>query len=176
MKALYQSIRTRIESSCPSIKWVRLFNNQFERSNNDDPSQNDEQAFPYPCCFIEFPSDNIQTSSGYGSKRLEVLIRVHVGFESYAFEDLKMFDIAQEVQGAIENYKTDSITPLTYEAQRMDYNHNNVYVYQFDFSTQYSDDSSYVKNGQIAAPSPLTLEATVDLDIDNIIIRTGDGS
>lgn len=175
MKALYQALRTRIET-LSEIKWVRLFNDQFEKSNNDDPSQNTEDSFPYPCVFIEFPEDNAPSSSGFGAKRLDVLVRIYIGFESYKFDDLAIFDIALLVQQCLENYTEDGITPLTYEAQRMDYNHNNVYIYQFDFRTQWSDEAAYTKRNDIAAPSALTLDLTTDLDIDNIIIRTGDGT
>lgn len=175
MKALYQAIRTRIESECPSIKWVRLFNNQFVRSNDDNPSKNVEEAFPYPCVFIEFPGDNEPDSSGYGAKRLNVFVRLHIGFESYAFEDLVMFDIAAEVQQAVENWNTTGLTPLVYLAQRMDYDHDNVYIYTLEFRTQFSDETAYVKRNEISAPDDTALDLNVDLDIDNDIIRTGNG-
>lgn len=177
MKALYQILRTRIEDKniCPSIKWVRLFNDQFSKSNNDNEDKNIEQAFPYPCVFIEFPEDNPQTAAGFGVKTLDVLIRIKIGFVSYKLEDLAMFDIAEEVQVGLEGYSTSGITPLTYEGQRMDYDHNNVYVYEFDFRTQFVDQSKYMKKDSIEAPSPLTLEVITDIDIDNIVIRTGDG-
>lgn len=175
MKALYQSLRARVET-LPEIKWVRLFNDQFNKSNNDDTAQNTEDAFPYPCVFIEFPEDNAPSSSGFGAKRLDVLVRIYIGFESYKLDDLAVFDVALAVQQCLEGYKENGFTDLTYEAQRMDYDHNNVYIYQFDFRTQWSDESLYTKRNDIAAPSNLTLDVTMDLDIDNIIIRTGDGT
>ena len=177
MRGLYTILKARLDDRavCPSIKHVRLFNDQFNKSNDDNSDKDIEQAFPYPCAFIEFPSDNPQTSSGFGAKRLQVLIRIHIGFLSYKFEDLAMFDVALEVQQALENYITDGITPFTYKGQQMDSNHDNVYIYTFDFETQWSDESLFTKRNDIAAPSPLTLETNADLDIDNIIIRTGDG-
>jgi opacity protein-like surface antigen len=175
MKTLYQNIRTRIEAECPSIKWVRLFNNQFDMSNNDDTEKNIESPFPYPCAFIQFMGDNPASSGGFGAKRLDVQVRILIGFESYILEDLVVFDVAEELQVALENYKTDGMTGLIYKGQNMDYNHDNVYVYSIDFSTQYSDEVAYVKRNDISAPSPLTLELTATLDIDNILIHTGDG-
>jgi hypothetical protein len=176
MKQAYIDIRTRIETECTSIKWVRLFNNQFERSNNDEPEQNDEQAFPYPCAFIEFIGDNEQISAGAGSKRLNVDVRIHIGFESYELEDLEMFDIVQEVMTALEGYKSTLLSPLTYLAQRMDYNHNNVYIYELEFNTIFEDDSNYFDNKLVTSAGPHTLLLNKDLDIDNIVIRTGDGT
>lgn len=174
MKALYLSLRTQGET-IPGIKWVRLFNDQFSKSNNDNAEKNSEQAFPYPCIFIEFPEDNIQSSSGAGAKRLDVLVRIKIGFESYKLEDLAMFDLAELVQIAYEGYNDTSFTRLTYEAQRMDYNHDNVYVYEFDFRTSYSDDVKYFKKDGVVTTGPFALQVTPDLDIDNEIIRTGDG-
>jgi hypothetical protein len=175
MKALYTSLRTKIET-IDSIKWCRLFNDQFNKSNNDNVDQNIEQGFPYPCVFIEFPEDNEQISAGAGAKQLDVLIRIHIGFLSYKLEDITVFDIAAEVQEALEGFSDTLVKPLTYEAQRMDYDHNNVYVYQFDFRTTYTDNTKYFKRNAIAAPDPLTVEINAGLDIDNIVIRTGDGA
>ena len=173
MKVLYTKLRTRIETECPSIKWVRLFNNQFDKSNADEGN---EQAFPYPCVFIEFPSDNPMTSSGSGAKRLQVLVRVHIGFISYKLEDTTIFDVAEEVQIALEGYTTDGITPLTYLGQNMDYDHDNVYIYSFDFETQWSDETKWEKKDAITiAENTLSLTLNTDLDIDDIVIRTGDG-
>lgn len=175
MKSLYLAVKGRIEDQCPSIKYVKLFNNQFLHSNNDNVDKNDQEAFPYPCCFIEFPGDNQPSSSGYGAKRLEVQVRLHIGFVSYKLEALDVFDVAAEVQEAIENWGTDGITPLTYLSQRMDHDHDNVYIYTFDFMTNWSDDTAYVKRDLIENEVNRTLEANIDLDIDNIVIRTGDG-
>jgi hypothetical protein len=175
MKQLYLDIKTKIESDCPEIKLVRLFNNQFERSNNDDENLNDEQAFPYPCAFIEFPEDNEPISSGYGARRLNVLVRVHIGFESYLLEDTDVFDIANSVYQALDGWKASASNEFQYEAQRMDYNHNNVYVYQYDFRTVYADDSNYIKDKLTLKNTSNTLKLNVNLDIDNAIIRTGDG-
>lgn len=177
MKALYTALRTQIEANCPSIKYTRLFNDQFTQSNNDDSDKDIQEAFPYPCVFIEFPSDNPQSSSGFGAKRLDVLIRIYIGFESYKLEDTAVFDIAAEVQEALEGYSTDAITTLQYEAQRMDSNHDNVYIYQFEFSTQFSDETAYSKRDAVTiAENTLSQTVNIDLDIDNNIIRTGDGT
>jgi hypothetical protein len=175
MKALYQSIRTRLESQVTAIKYVRLFNDQFNKSNNDNPDQNIQEAFPYPCAFIEFPNDNPQVSAGVGAKRLDVLVRIKIGFESYKLEDLAMFDLATLVQIALEGYKDTMYSPLTYVAQRMDYDHDNVYIYEFDFRTTYSDDTKYALKDLVETPGPFASEIIGNLDIDNIVIRTGNG-
>lgn len=175
MKEVYTGIRSRIEAECSSIKHVRLFNDQFTRSNNDSSEFNNEQAFPYPCVFIQFIGDNEIVSQGAGAKRLRVPVRLYIGFESYTYEDLLLFDIVNEVKKAIENYSTQYFGPLQYLAQRMDHNHNNVYIYELDYECIYEDDTSYIKKDTITINPPFTLVVNKDLDIDNIVIRTGDG-
>lgn len=175
MKQLYLDIRNRIETECTDILFVRLFNNQFERSNNDEFTQNDEQAFPYPCVFIEFPDENNAISSSYGARRLEVLVRVYIGFESYKHEDVEIFDIAGSVYKALDGWNASTSSTLQYVAQRMDYNHNNVYIYQYDFRCQFEDATNYIKDKLTLKETPNTLDLTIDLDIDNNVIRTGDG-
>jgi len=176
MKNIYLGIKSRLESNVSQLQTIRLFNDQFNKSNNDDSTFNNEQAFAYPCCFIEFINDAPMVSQGAGAKRLEVEIRLHLGFESYELEDLDIFDLVESVQIALDGYSTTSFTPLTYLAQRMDYNHNNVYIYQLEYSCIYEDDSSYIKNNTITKLAPHDLNVTINLDIDNDIIRTGDGT
>jgi len=176
MKNIYLGIKSRLETDVTQLQTVRLFNNQFERSNNDNSDLNDEQAFAYPCCFIEFINDAPMISQGAGAKRLEVEVRLHIGFESYELEDLDIFDLVESIQVALDGYSTIYFSPLTYLAQRTDYNHNNIYIYQLEYSCIYEDSSSYIKNNTITKNAPHTLSVTIDLDIDNDIIRTGDGT
>ena len=77
---LYLDIKARILDQVTDLKDVRLFNNQFLRSNNDTTDNNTEQAFLYPCCFIEFTDieykqqlQNIQEFLG--------TMRLYIGFE-----------------------------------------------------------------------------------------------
>jgi hypothetical protein len=175
LKAIYTDIKARLEEIA-TLQYVALFNNQFVRSNNDNVAENTEQAFPYPCAFIHFFGDNEASSSGWGAKRLEVDIRVYIGLESYNLEPLEMFDLASEVQEKLQDWNTANFTSLQYIAQRMNYDHDNVVVYEFDFKTQYSDNTKYLKRNTITKNPPTSLDLTVDLDIDNNIIRTGNGA
>lgn len=172
MKNIYLGIKSRLESEVTSLQTIRLFNDQFNKSNTEAI----EQAFAYPCCFIEFINDAPMVSQGAGAKRLEVEVRLHIGFESYELEDITIFDLVESIQIALDGYSTTSFTPLTYLAQRMDYNHNNVYIYQLEYTCIYEDDSSYIKNNTITKNAPHDLNVNIDLDIDNDIIRTGDGT
>jgi len=174
MKEIYLKIKDRIEADVTEFQTVRLFNNQFERSNNDSADFNDEQAFAYPCLFVEFPGENEQISAGAGVQYLDVLVRIHIGYESYALEDLNVFDLKDKVIKALFNLAGDEFTPLTYEAQRTDSNSNNVYIYQIDYRTRYEQSLNYIDNDKVSLED-YTLVLTKNLDIDNEVIRTGDG-
>lgn len=177
MRDLYEDIKTRLEELITSgdIQHVALWNNQFIRSNDNNSDNNTERAFPYPCCFVHFFGDNTRSSSGGGAKRLDVDIRIYIGFESYEFEDLQIFDTADTVREHLENWNTDVMTGLYYQAQRMNYDHDNVIVYELDFKTQYSDNTKYFKRNTVTVNN-VTAVITADLDIDNDRIRTGDGA
>lgn len=174
MKVLFEDIKERLQE-LTTLQHVALWNNQFERSNNDNTDNNVEQAFAYPCAFIHFFGDNPTSSSGGGAKRLDVDVRIYVGIESYELEDTTVFDVAAEVQEHLENWHTSNFTGLMYQAQRLNYDHNNVIVYEFDFKTQFSDGIKYFKKDSVTTGN-ISVSITADLDIDNNIIRTGDGS
>ncbi len=75
--AIYNQLKARI-STLQALKYVALWNNQFEREDVNVP-------FNYPCCFIEFPAadyiENLQ-----GQQQGTMTIALHLGFESYKTE------------------------------------------------------------------------------------------
>ena len=146
MKDLFLSLQARIKAQAPSLKLVDFYNRQFEETNNDEVELNKQQAIPYPNCFIQFSGDNPQVSAGAGAKRLDVLITFKIGFESYKLVPLEMFDTAQLVQAAVENFKDTMMTPLQYRNQRVCHDYTNVVIYEYDYATNYSDNIKYILN------------------------------
>ena len=175
MKEIYLAIKAKLDTDVTELQTIRLFNNQFERSNNDSADFNDEQAFAYPCLFVDFPGDNGQISEGSGVQYLDVQVRVLIGYESYMVEDLEVFTLKDKVFKALYNLKGPTFSYLSYTAQRIDSNHNNVYIYEIEFSTKYEQSVSYLLNDKVEPTYPVELVLTKNLDIDNDIIRTGDG-
>ena len=85
--AIYNQLKARI-STLQSLKYVALWNNQFEREDINIP-------FNYPCCFIEFPSaDYIENLQGQQQGTLS--ISLHLGFESYKTEDTDILQLKQD--------------------------------------------------------------------------------
>ena len=85
--AIYNQLKARI-STLQSLKYVALWNNQFEREDVNVP-------FNYPCCFIEFPAadyiENLQ-----GQQQGTMTIALHLGFESYKTEDTDILQLKQD--------------------------------------------------------------------------------
>jgi hypothetical protein len=175
---LYDGIRARILAQVPEITHVRLYNNQFDRSNNDETERNDEQAFPYPCAFIEFDEIEFTTATGL-LQSFSGIMRIYLGFESYKFEDTYILDLKQKLYKALQGYQvtTTKVYGRTMRrSERQDVDHNNVYVYIQEYAISGKDSSYSTEDSKVVKDPPTALELTATLDIDNEIIRTGDGT
>lgn len=163
LKDLYLPLKARLESQVPELQMVSYFNNQFENSNHNEMALNVQQAIPYPCAFIEFPDDNECISSGSGVKKLDVLVRIHIGWQYYNSEPLEQFDLVDKIERAIEGYSLDSVfSYLTYQAQRPDSNTTNVSIHQLDYKTTFIDQTKlFAQNDVIVTGTGLN--ATVNL-------------
>ena len=140
LKGLFLSIQTRLQSEIPDLRLVDLYKNQFEDTNNNDQEMNPQQAIPYPCVFISFPGDNEQVSAGGGVKQLDVLITIRLGFESYNLTPLEVFDLADQVELALDGYSDgQTFTQLTYVAHRVPIEITNVSIFEFDYKCIYQD-------------------------------------
>jgi len=174
----YNGIRNKILAAVPSITHVRLYNNQFEHSNKDETTGNDEQAFPYPCIFIEF-ADIAFTQLTKGLQDFTGTVRIYIGFESYKFEDTDVLDLKQTVFAALQGFQVSptskSYGRLLRSIETTDTDHNNIYIYIQEYIFSGRDCDADANSGDQFTTPPTTLELNTDLDIDNIIIRTGDG-
>ena len=71
--AIYNQLKARI-STLQSLKYVALWNNQYER-------ENENVAFGYPNCFIEFPAaDYIENLQGQQQGTMTIALH-RDGFE-----------------------------------------------------------------------------------------------
>jgi hypothetical protein len=170
--AVYTAIKSRI-LTVDGVKECRLFNNQFERSNNDTTQQNNEQAFLHPVVFIEF--DNIE----YGElaslvQEYTATVRIYIGFESYMLEDTDVFTLKQNIFVSLHGFQPDQASKLVRLNESTDTDHNNIYIYKQEYSLSGKDDSGATTKDAVTVTADLELVA--DLDIDNIVIRTGNGS
>lgn len=172
-KDIYNGLVARLLANVPELKTVRLFNNQFNHSNNED--QRNEQAFLYPCALIEFSEIEYQTQTQLIQSYTGV-VRLHIGFESYKLEDTDVLALKQNIYKNIHGFQVSTVKTFgkfLRLRETMDTDHDNIMVYIQDYQLS-GKDTDFVDTSSTVVP-PIELEITRDLDIDNSVIRTGDG-
>lgn len=164
----YSSIKAQLTAEVPELKTIRLFNDQFNHSND----QRDEAPFLYPCVFIQFI--DIQTADlTQNVQQANFTTRIHFGFENYEDEDVTMFALKAKIYKALQHFGANFFGPMVRVSEEQDHEHNNIYIYLIDFQTSGKDYDACVEKPEATIT---TLTVNADLDIDNDIIRTGDGT
>lgn len=164
-KNIYTQLKARIETS-PLINHVGLFNNQFANENVEKP-------FKYPAVFIEFSDINFR-SENQGIKKIDLETTLHVGIRQLV-EDLELFDIVDAVSALVDRFEIDNSTPFLKVQEVHDTDHDNVIVWRIVFFCTVTDENSSRFNDLVTA-TPTMIEINKTIDIDNYIIRTGDGN
>ena len=162
IKTLYTELRTQLET-IPELKWVRLWNNQFEREETENP-------FLFPCCFIEFkPSTYSDLTNGV--QQYDMIVTLHLGFESYKDEDIDVLDLKQKIYKKVQRFQSSYFAMLSRVEERQNFDHDNIQDYEIDFRTSGKDFEADTRAITPATITTLTLPK--DLKIDNNIVRTG---
>jgi len=163
-KDLYLAVKKRVLNTT-SIQHFALYNSQFEELDKED-------AFPFPCVFLEFSDLQYETVAKGGQKG-DFEIRLHVGFESIMTEDLEILSIIDDLHEKLQGFTNsessgividdpkDYFLPLNRVSESQDTNHDNITVWQIDYSTFVHDNSGHVNNGLIK-----TKLTTLDVDLD----------
>lgn len=160
--AIYNQLKARI-STLQALKYVALWNNQYER-------ENENVAFGYPNCFIEFPAadyiENLQ-----GQQQGTMTIALHLGFESYKTEDTDILQLKQDLNQLIHGWSTPYNSKFLRRSEVQSNDHTNIQEFIITYTMQGFDYS---------ASSLPTTEANVNTlitnnspQLDNAIIRTG---
>jgi hypothetical protein len=165
MKQLLIDIKA-VLATITDIKHYAIFNNQIDAINKDDP--NNYYAFPLPAVFVEFDNANQPQYIGNGVQIYEPLvIRFHILMEQLDSatgtldENLDIFDLKNKVYLAFQNWHTEGSGTFNRTQENQDYNHNNLYVWQMEFTTSYIDQfAKEPRNGVEKAP-PTNLDLTV---------------
>ena len=161
--AIYNQLKARI-STLQSLKYVALWNNQYER-------ENENVAFGYPNCFIEFPAadyiENLQ-----GQQQGTMTIALHLGFESYKTEDTDILQLKQDLNQLIHGWSTPYNSKFLRRSEVQSNDHTNIQEFIITYTMQGFDYSA------MYAP---TIEANIttlitnnDPQLEDDIIRSGD--
>lgn len=143
---VYNKLKEQL-SMIQGLKTVGLWNNQFER-------ESEENAFLYPCCFIEFNNEKFVDLT-QGVQQFDSIITLHLGFESYKDEDTFILQLKQDVCRAIHTLQCGvSASKLLRVAERQNFDHDNVQDYQTDYKTTIKDaDASPLYISALATPT-----------------------
>lgn len=171
MKLFFNYIKARIETiepnpGEPAFKAVRLWNNQFQKSNVDRK----EKAIPYPACFVEFIVNSVNNYA-LGIKDYFLTVRFRFGVEGYKFERLETFDFCDQFHAAIHMMRPTDESELIFTSFQevttdFDEDHNNVEIPYIDYRTRYR---SVVAHGTY-----IETESATALDLDTELIETED--
>jgi hypothetical protein len=129
--ALYTALKAHIISELPEIKSVRLWNNQINR-------EEDENAFLYPIVFLQFQPLEFRELS-QGVQQFDMIVTTHLGFESYKDEDTYVLELKQKVFKAVNRFRNEYFSRLLRVAERPNFDHPNIQVYETDFRTTGKD-------------------------------------
>jgi len=173
LKDFLNDIKQRILSEVPEIKTVRLWNNQIEQLI----AQRNE-SISFPAVFLGFDEGlEWQSKSQKGIQYSEDLaLYVRVVGENYVdntYDDSTewgIFDLKESVYKALQSYDPVNASELDRIREQTDESHDSIYIYTQVYRIDKLVDTTACPP---TTPVDATLDLTVDLNIENIIIRTG---
>lgn len=167
MDRLYLDLEARVVEKAPEIKHIDLWNNQIDNE--------EEQAFPFPCLFVEF-SGISYTEMGSGIQEASLTVRVRVGLESYKNKDLSIYALRRKINGFLMGFVGPTLQnkPFVRVSEEMDTNHDNRVIWVIDYTTTYMDYDGYTKRDQVPVNASLEIEKDLIIDSNTVTtIRTG---
>ena len=142
--ALYNVIKARLEA-ITDLKYVALWNNQFEREEENVP-------FNYPCAFIEFTDINYVDDLNL-RQRCNMLVNIHIGFESYKTEDTSILTLKQTINAALHGKSLEDQARMLRRFEMQNFDHTNIQEYIIGYAVSGLD---------ISTMNLPTTEATID--------------
>ncbi len=164
LSAIYTGIEQRILKNVEWATGVTFYNSQNEEFNDN--------AYNLPHIFISFANIDYESKAGWQSA--EILIRIFIMFERYLTDaPLQVIDKIHELATYLHGYKLDGCGSLQRIRDAQDLDYTNVIVMIQDYRILTNIDMSTDPNDTLSTVP--NFEIQKDLDIDNIIIRSGDG-
>jgi hypothetical protein len=164
-KEFFQVIRTRLQTEIPTIKTIDVFNNQFENEPNEKP-------FRFPAVFFEFVNLPYRSEVN-GIQKIDVEFTLHVA-TSELRQSFDLWDLCEQIGTSLHNYSGDNFSDITQRNAIPDNDHDRINIWRLTFGCTITDDTKF-KPGKQTVVSGISLNITRDLDIDNVVIKTGDG-
>lgn len=166
-KEFINALNDRITAQCPSVQHVArvLFNDQFNQEKK-------ETAFRFPATFVELTSIDYRSETN-GSQKIDLEFAIIVGFHALR-DTLDILDIIQEISLSLHGFAGDYFSNISRIRSTPDGFHDNVTVWKIFFKTTLTDELTFNPRQLVLAGTPGVV-INRNLDIDNPIIRSGDG-
>lgn len=171
MKELKTLASTLIgDDNTPLFKHIRVWNNQLELERADP---NNQLSYPKPALFIELANTSDIQQMGAGAQIYNDLrVRLHIIHEHYNEytngnifdEDVKVFDIAQQLYYAINKYEPSGAVAMVRINEELDFNHDNLYHLVQEYATNLVDLTREEPLNFIPAPSPLAIDLSLNIN------------
>lgn len=157
LKGLYEAIMDRILTQCPEVKYIDLYNDQFNYEQEED-------AFNTPAVLVEFAPFETRSLSE-GRQDMEIPLILHIGTEQYeeassretlahrtrALDHLNTIDSVSKALHLFGKGIGGDIVRTGFEA---DINHNNMYVHKVNFIVRIVDDIALAKYTSLGTGHP----------------------
>lgn len=132
---LYNGLKPDLEA-ITGIKKVFLWNNQLERESEQNP-------FLYPSIGIEFMPSNYRDKGKQAiSQEYDMIVRLHILFESYLDEDTTILTLTDNVWQTVHNKQYGTFGKLLRRNEEQNFDHPNVQDYIQDYSTLGNDNQT----------------------------------
>jgi len=150
---LYNGIKADLEA-ITGIKHVALWRNQLEREVQEIP-------FLYPAIFVEFLPSNYQDKGNKAlSQQYDMIVRLHICFESYKDEDTEILTLVDNVWQTVHKKQYGTFGQLLRRNEEQNFDHSNIQDYIQDYSTLGNDNKT----------STLVSHTVTDLDTNGSTI------
>jgi len=150
---IFNELKTQL-SAIAGIKHVALWNNQIE-------NESQENAFLYPCLFIQFTNDNF-VDLLHGIQQFDSIITLHLGFESCLDEDASILTLKDLVYSTVhKTQNTTTSSELLRVGEVQNFDHPNVQLYELEFKTTIKDFGADKRATTSAPVTVLTTPITV---------------
>jgi len=168
MNQLYLDIQERLfDQVGDDLKHCAVYNNQFAYMNRD---QDVQESFALTACLVEFVNQNVPRSIGNGVQIYEPLVvRLHIGMEQLDSgtgtmnQNLDIFTLKNKFYLALQNWHTEGSGTFDRTGERQDFEHNNLYIWQMEFTTSYIDSIAIEPRGRIVKPPTTDLDLTGEI-------------
>jgi len=173
LKAFLNDIKQQILTEVTDVKTVRLWNNQVEELITGR-----NESISFPAVFLGFDNEiNYVSKTTQGLQYAEkVEFYVHICDENYVdntYDDSTewgIIDLKQKVYKALEQYSGVTFGNISRIRESVDQAHDSIYHYTQVYMIPILVDAD---NCPETTDVLAELNLTVDLNIENVIIRTG---